>query len=173
MRKLLLGLDKTISVILSILVAYLAIGVLLTVFLRYLFGISYGWFEESLTTGFIFITFLGAALSVREHQHIAITYFLDRSTGRKHLILQVLVELIIIVVSLVITIYSIKWIRAVGNTISPASGVMKGVYYSMVTISSLLTILYCILEIVGYFIPIPPCEMGYQNDGVLPEEEQK
>ena len=74
MNKVIQILDKTLSVILIILAAFLAVGVSVTIVLRYFFGISFAALEEFLTMSFIFITLFGSALAIREKQHIAITY---------------------------------------------------------------------------------------------------
>jgi TRAP-type C4-dicarboxylate transport system, small permease component len=172
MNKLLKIMDKILSVVLSALIAFLAIGVISTVFLRYFFGFSSGAFEEYLTMSFVITCFIGSALSVREKQHISISYFVDKLTGRRKTVSEIVVMVAIIVVSSVVLIYSIRWIMAVGSTISPVSGVKKGFYYIVVPFSSVLTIFYCVIDILGHFINIEPAVSGYFGDDRLPENEE-
>jgi TRAP-type C4-dicarboxylate transport system permease small subunit len=163
-------LDKVISVILSCFVAFIALGVIATVVMRYFFGLSFGAFEEFLTMAFVMMVFLGSALCIREKQHISISFFADKLSPKRKLISDIVIMAGIIIVNLVVLVYSIKWIMAVGSSVSPASGVMKGVYYTIVPISAALTIFYCVIDILGHFIPIAPSDAGYFNDDELSEE---
>lgn len=169
MNKILKIMDRILSVLLSAFVAFLAIGVISTVVMRYFFGLSFGAFEEYLTMSFVMTCFLGSALCIREKQHISITCFTDKLKNRKKLISDILVMVIVIIVQLVVLVYSIKWISAVGNTVSPASGVQKGVYYIVVPVSSILAIFYAIIDILSHFIKIEPAVSGYFNDDKLPQ----
>lgn len=170
MNTILMKIDKVISIILSTLISILAIGVISGVFLRYFLGISYGWIEEFLTMLFICTTFLGSALCVREKQHIGITYAVDLLQGMSKTLSSIFIQCIIIVVSSFIFIYSIRWIIAVGSTLSPSSHIPMGYFYCIVPISSFLTIFYSIVNIAGNFIHIDEAETGYFSDDILPEE---
>ena len=82
MNKTLKILDKIISTILILLVAFLAVGVTVTIVLRYFFGISFAALEDFLTMSFIFTTLFGSALAIRERQHISISFLADRIAGK-------------------------------------------------------------------------------------------
>lgn len=172
MNSILKKIDKVISVILSSLVAIIAIGIIATVFMRYLFGLSYNFVEEFLTICFASVIFMGSAICVREKQHISITYFVDKLPKKKKIISDIFVMVCIIAVSLIMFIYSIKWINAVGSTVSPSSGIRMGIFYSIVPISSLITIFYCVIDILSNFVYIKPAEAGYFDDAELMEESK-
>lgn len=162
--------DRTLSVILSVMVGVLATGVILTVFMRYFFALSYGWFEEFLTMLFVSITFLGSAVCIREKQHISISILVEKFTGIPQMISTIFIEVVYIAVSVFMLIYSSKWIGAVGSTLSPSSGIPFGYYYLIVPISSVVSILYAGLNILGVFIPIDDPVTGYFTDDVILEE---
>ena len=82
MNKAIKILDRIISTILIVLVAFLAVGVTVTIVLRYFFGISFAALEEFLTMSFIFITLFGSAIAVREKQHISIAFLADKIVGK-------------------------------------------------------------------------------------------
>ncbi len=168
MNKFIRSVDRITSLIISTLVAVLAIGIILTVFLRYLFGISYNSFEEFLTICFAAIIFMGSALAIREKQHIQISYFKDSMSTKKQKIVDILIMLFIIIISIFIINYSLKWISMVGSTVSPASGIPMGIFYLLVPISFSLTIFYCLIDILGHFIEIIPAKAGYFDDAELP-----
>lgn len=171
MVKVIKTVDKVFSIILPLMVGFLTVGVIGTVFLRYLFSISFGWLEEFLTMAFVEIVFIGSAVCIREHQHIAISMFVDKLPEKKKRVADMAVMIVIALVSVVMLIYSINWIYMVGGTISPTSGIRKGVYYITVPISAFFSIFYAIVEIVGNFVSIPKPETGYQSDDAILKEE--
>jgi TRAP-type C4-dicarboxylate transport system permease small subunit len=154
-------------------VAILAFGIIISVCLRYLFGLSFGSVEELMTIAFAALIFLGSALCIREKQHIGISILKDSFSAKTKTIINVIIMVIVIIVSSVIINYSINWIEVVGATVSPASGIKTGIYYLVVPFSFSLTIFYCVVDILGNFIRILPAESGYFDDSELPEDSKK
>ncbi len=168
MDKVIVFIDRILSLLGKALVGVLALGVIVSVLLRYVFSISFVWSEEILTMVFVATTFFGAALGLREHEHIAITHFVDRLPRPMRRILLVASNAVIIVVAAFVFYYSVRMIQKVGRVPSPATGIIKGVYYSMVPISFLLTIFYAIVDSIGQFKPVVAPMKGYKDDDELP-----
>ena len=167
-------LDKIISWILIALVAFLAVGVTVTIVLRYFFGISFAALEEFLTMSFIFITLFGSAIAVREKQHISISFLADKIAGKNRtgkIVMTLLVDLSILFVSAIMVIYSSRWIAQVGHLLSQNSHLPMKVFYIFVPITFCLTIVYVIVDILGLFIRIDEPDGGYSTDDQLPEEQ--
>ena len=174
MNKAIKILDRTLSVILIILAAFLAVGVSVTIVLRYFFGISFAALEEFLTMSFIFITLFGSALAIREKQHIAISFLADRFAGKsktRKIISAVLVDLSMLFVCGFVFVYSCRWIGQVGHLLSQNSHLPMGVFYVFVPITFGLSILYILIDLLGLFVRIEPADSGYSTDDVLPEEK--
>ncbi len=174
MNKAIKLLDKVISFILILLVAFLAVGVSVTIVLRYFFGISFAALEEFLTMSFIFITLFGSALAIREKQHISISFLADKIVGNsrpKKIISTLLIDASIIYVSVFMVIYSCRWIAQVGHLLSQNSHLPMKVFYIFMPITFALTIVYTIVDILGLFIKIDEPEGGYSTDDKLPEDE--
>lgn len=157
-------LDKALAVLLGILVGILTSGVIVSVILRYVFGISFAWAEELLTMVFIATTFFGAALGFREGEHIAIAL---PSEGRslRHRVLTILVQLSVVAVSAFVLKYSRVWIARVGAVPSPATGIPNGFFYTMVPISFGITIFYAAVRILAQFARIDPPSTTSKFDG--------
>jgi len=173
MNKAIKTLDKVISFILIALVAFLAVGVSVTIVLRYFFGISFAMLEEFLTMSFIFITLFGSALAIRERQHISIMFLADKIVGdseKRRKISTILIDATIIFVCSVLLVYSCKWIAQVGHLLSQNSHLPMGVFYIFMPITFGLTILYTIVDILGLFMKIEEPDGGYSTDDKLPEE---
>ncbi len=174
MNKAIKVLDKVISVILIVLVGFLAVGVSVTIVLRYFFGISFAALEEFLTMSFIFITLFGSALAVREKQHISISFLADKFVGesaKRRKIVTILVDVSIIFACSVLFVYSCRWIAQVGHLLSQNSHLPMKVFYIFMPITFGLTIIYEIVDILGLYVKIDPPDGGYSTDDELPEEQ--
>lgn len=167
-------LDKVISTILIVLVAFLAVGVSVTIVLRYFFGISFAALEEFLTMSFIFITLFGSAIAIREKQHISISFLADKIVGdspKRKRISTILIDVSIIFCCTVMVVYSCRWIAQVGHLLSQNSHLPMKVFYVFMPITFCLTIIYCIIDILGLYLPIDPADEGYSTDDKLPGEQ--
>jgi TRAP-type C4-dicarboxylate transport system permease small subunit len=157
--------DKALAVLLGVLVGGLAVGVIASVILRYLFNVSFAWAEESLTMVFIATTFFGAALGLREGEHIAISLPSGKGAVALRAFLRILSMAVIVVVSWFVFKYSRLWISKVGTIPSPATGIENGVFYAIVPISFGITIFYAVLHIVSEFVGIEPPVTKSRFDG--------
>jgi len=153
--KYLRALEAALSKILSwwcmLLMGVLAIGMILSVFLRYLFGLTFVWAEAFITMIFIGTTYFGAALGVRENEHISIEYFSAQFPPSMQKIIQAMVMLVIIAVEGVIFKTSLTWIARVGSIPEVALALPKSYFYIMVPISAALMIFYVMVKIILTF----------------------
>ena len=167
-------LDRVISWILIVLVAFLAVGVTVTIVLRYFFGISFAALEEFLTMSFIFITLFGSAIAVRERQHISIGFLAEKFAAKSRtakIISTLLIDASMLFVSVVMVIYSSRWIAQVGHLLSQNSHLPMKVFYIFVPITFCLTAVYLIVDILGLFVHVEETDGGYSTDDQLPEEQ--
>lgn len=174
MNKVIKALDKVISFILVVLVGFLAVGITVTVVLRYFFGLSYAMLEEFLTMSFIFTTLFGSAIAIREKQHISIGFLADRIVGAseaRRKVSTILIDGSIIFVCSVMFVYACRWITQVGDLLSQNSHLPMKVYYVFVPITLALTVFYAVMDIVGLFVKIESADGGYSTDDKLPEEQ--
>jgi len=174
MNKVIKALDKAISFILIVLAGFLAVGISVTVVLRYFFGLSYAMLEEFLTMSFIFITLFGSAIAIREKQHISIGFLADKIVGTseaRRKASTILIDASIIFVCSVMFVYSCRWISEVGDLLSQNSHLPMKVYYVFVPITLALTVFYAVMDILGLFVKIEGADSGYSTDDKLPEEQ--
>ncbi len=164
MNTFILGVDKTLSILGKVLVAILASGVIISVILRYVFSIAFVSSEELLTMVFVATTFFGAALGLREGEHIAVNNFTAMMGDRLKRVCSLLTEIVIIIVSAVMIYYSIRMIQKVGKVPSPATGIARGYYYSLMPISFVVTIFYALVNILKLYMHIEEPVKGYKDD---------
>jgi TRAP-type C4-dicarboxylate transport system permease small subunit len=161
--------DRVLSILCIILSGGMTLGVIISVFLRYVFNLSFVAYEEAITLTFIATTYFGAALGVREKQHIAVTYLEEISPPRIKTVLRFINILLIIVISAVVIKYGLLWIEKVGGVESPAIHIPYKYFYSIVPISFAIMIFYAIVNMVAIFLPIASPDKGYESDDELPK----
>ena len=145
-------LDTMLSTLLSwwciFLMGTLAFAIILSVFLRYVFGITFVWAEASITMVFVGTTYFGAALGVREDEHISINYFFARLSRSSQKILTVFVMLVIMAVECLVFKTSLTWIARVGSVLDVALNMPKTYFYLMVPVSAAIMICYAAVKII-------------------------
>src|SRR6056297_3645711 len=100
MNRLFEKVDRGLILLCIYLTGILALTIIFTVFLRYVFGITFVWAEEVITYLFIGTTFFGAALVTKENEHISIPALLEALPHTPRKILSVFGLIVSIVVVL-------------------------------------------------------------------------
>ncbi|WP_174614702.1 TRAP transporter small permease [Virgibacillus ihumii] len=141
-------LDALIEKLLEIIIVFcLSITVIITflqVLLRYVFDISFGWSQEVLMISFIFSVFFGAALAVKNNEHLQVD-ILDNAPKKVKNVLKVLEMIVVGVMIVVFIIYGWRLVQnnfnagtiigvlpikvAFVNMILPISGIFMLYFY--------------------------------------------
>ena len=82
MNKFFLFLNRLEEYTLALTLLALAVFSTIQVFTRYLFGVSFAWFEELSRFSCVFITFLGASLGFKHSTHFAMTALVNKMPPR-------------------------------------------------------------------------------------------
>lgn len=93
MRTLKRGLDRTLDILMIALVLAIAVLVLLQIIQRYVAVFSIPWTEEMSRYLFVYLTFIGSALLIKEKGHIVVDVLMERVPRRPRFVVYVLVEL--------------------------------------------------------------------------------
>lgn len=147
MNRLFEKMDRGLILFCIFLTGILALTIIFTVFLRYVFGITFVWAEEVITYLFIGTTFFGAALVTKENEHISIPALLEALPRTPRKILSVFGLIVSIVVVLFLLSKSLIWIEKAGNLVTPGLRVPERIFYYMVPISCVLIIFYSLRQI--------------------------
>lgn len=120
--------------------------VLFTVFSRYLFNYVASWSEEVPRYLLVWIGFLGAALAVRQKEHIGFDYVFSRLPVRLRRVLQFLLNLGIAYIGLIMVIYGIDFVQAFGGDWMESIPYTNAWFYTSLPVSGALIVLYVIFE---------------------------
>ena len=164
MNRFIKALDKILSVYCYTMMGIMTVAIILSVFLRYVFNITFVRAEEAITMVFVATTFFGAALGIREYDHINIAYFRDKASPRVKKGIDIFVNVVIVFVMVFLFKNSLVWIDKVGDVRSPGMQIPTKYLYVMVPISCILSIFYALTNILKDFIPIDKPEYGYDRE---------
>jgi TRAP-type C4-dicarboxylate transport system permease small subunit len=120
--------------------------VLFTVFSRYLFNYVASWSEEVPRYLLVWIGFLGAALAVRQDEHIGFDYIFNKlpPTGQK--ILRLLLNLGIVIIGLIMVVYGIDFVKQFGGDWMESIPYTNTWFYVSLPVSGALILLYILRE---------------------------
>ncbi|MGC9313425.1 MAG: TRAP transporter small permease [Sediminispirochaetaceae bacterium] len=147
MNRLFEKMDRGLILFCMFLTGILALTIIFTVFLRYVFGITFVWAEEVITYLFIGTTFFGAALVTKENEHISIPALLEALPRTPRKVLSVFGLIVSIIVVLFLLSKSLIWIEKAGKLVTPGLRVPERIFYYMVPISCVLMIFYSLRQI--------------------------
>jgi TRAP-type C4-dicarboxylate transport system permease small subunit len=126
----------TISCIAIVLISFVA------VVLRYVFNNSLTWSEELTRYMFIWIVFLGAAVSVRQRANIAIDVFGGRIGPLGGQLLNLIERVATVAFALLVVIPGWTFVRIGMSNLSPALEIPMGVVYAAPVVGCGLMIVY-------------------------------
>ncbi len=144
-------LDRSLEVLVMVVVAVLVVDVLWQVFTRFILKNPSTWSEELAVFMLIWVSLLGAAVALNRGAHLGIDYFVGKLLPRKRLYTEVFVFLCISLFS--VTVMVLGGIDLVISTLklqqlSPALGVKVGYVYLAIPISGFFLALYSIIGLV-------------------------
>lgn len=144
-------LDRSLELLVTVVVAVLVADVLWQVFTRFILKSPSTWTEELATFMLIWVSLLGAAVALSRGAHLGIDYFVGKLSKRKKLYTEVFVFLCIAAFSFCVMI--LGGVDLVTSTLqlnqmSPALGVKVGYVYMAVPISGFFLVLYSVIALI-------------------------
>jgi TRAP-type C4-dicarboxylate transport system permease small subunit len=144
-------LDRSLELLVMVVVAVLVVDVLWQVFTRFILRNPSTWTEELAVFMLIWVSLLGAAVALNRGAHLGIDYFVGKLSPKKRLYTEIFVFLCVSAFSLAVMV--IGGIDLVSSTlkleqISPALGVKVGYVYLAVPISGFFLVLYSVIGLI-------------------------
>ena len=167
------ALDKTLEILVMVVVAVLVVDVLWQVFTRYVLNNPSSWTEELAIFLLIWVALLGAAVALNRGAHLGIDYFVGKLDKKTRIYTEIFVFFCVACFSFFVMILSgIDLVRTLVQT-SPALGIRMGYVYLAVPISGAFMLLYSVLAFAERLILClkhPEKIETFQSQHELPEE---
>lgn len=141
-------LDRTLEILVMVVVAVLVLDVLWQVFTRFVLNNPSTWTEELAVFLLIWVSLLGAAVALNRGAHLGIDYFVGKLPPRKRLYTEVFVFLCVSAFSFFVMV--VGGTSLVASTLelgqeSPALRVKVGYVYLAIPISGFFLTLYAVM----------------------------
>lgn len=143
---------KTADSILSkgtvIVMGLMCIMVIITVILRYVFNLAWVWSEEAIILSFIFTTYFGSVMCVKDKEHIDIPYFRDKASPKVGFVMDIFVCVFNICVQTGLSYVSIGWIQKTGSSVTAGLKIPYYYIYSIFPLCFMLMMIYTVRRLV-------------------------
>jgi TRAP-type C4-dicarboxylate transport system permease small subunit len=144
-------LDRSLELLVMIVVVVLVIDVLWQVFTRFILKDPSTWSEELAVFMLIWVSLLGAAVALNRGAHLGIDFFVGKLPPRAKFYTEIFVFLCIALFSF--TVMILGGIELVTSTLrleqlSPALGIQVGYVYLAIPISGFFLVLYSVIGLV-------------------------
>lgn len=141
------ALDKALGALMMLLLAGIVVLVLVQIGQRFVPGFSIRWTEEMSRYLYVYLTFLGSALLIKEKGHIVVDVVVERLPSRLRAAVYLLVQLTVLAV---LYIFVSGVLVLVGSTMDTRSSSMPWFYmgylYAGVWAGGILMVLYTVIE---------------------------
>ncbi|PHV70003.1 C4-dicarboxylate ABC transporter permease [Sporanaerobium hydrogeniformans] len=146
-------LDKGLGAICAILFVFMTVVGTYQIVTRYVFNSPSTVSEELLTYSFTWMAILAAALVFGIRDHMRMSFFADKFTGKKAIYLSLFSEVLVFIFSAVVLVYGgINITRLTLTQVTASLGIPMGYVYMVVPIAGIIILIYNVLnmmDIVG------------------------
>ncbi len=138
--------DTILDASLLVTLATMSLIVAINVFFRFVLNASIYWGDELALVLFVWLTFLGAAVSIREREHYAFNYFSGKLKGkalRNYILLR---DCLTVIAILVLLYYSGQVTLQINAWIMPAMEISRSLVYGAAPVGCLFMLYYMALR---------------------------
>ena len=139
-------LDKIINIFIGFSLLLITVVVVVAVFSRYVLGQPIMGSEAVSRLGFIWLTYIGAAAVTRDHEHIRVTYFIDKLSKKAKSILEHVVDIIIIIFSVIVIKTAFSFMNIQKGIITSSIGLPRTAFTLAIPIGLILMVFYYVLR---------------------------
>ena len=129
--------------ILFILMAFIIVIMFGQVLFRYIFNQSLSWSEELAKFIFVWLTFLGAAICLKERMHIGVEFLIERLPVKWKRYFELFQTVLITLFNVAMSVIGFCWVWEVSGTLSPAMSLpLNIVFYAALPVASVLSAVF-------------------------------
>ena len=145
------ALARVLDGVLAVLLVGLVGAVFTQVFSRYVLQASVPWTEEVARYLLIYLTFVGAAVAVREHTHLRVDFLVVRLPHLAQRVIGMAMTAGILISGALLVVYGYSYTERAVGTISPAIGQSIAWIYAVMPVAGALMVAYAIPSLVRQF----------------------
>ena len=120
------------------------------VFCRSVLKFSLYWGDELTQVLMVWLTFLGAAVAMREHAHYRFDYISQKLRGRMKRLCQLTTKIIVLVTIILLLYWSTLITIGIRSWIMPAMEYSRAWVYGACPVGCVFMLIYCIRDLVSF-----------------------
>lgn len=144
-------LEKSLKMILLVLVGGIVITTVLQIVARFILMVSIPWTDELARYLMIWASFVGLGVAYRKRELICVAFFREKLPPHLLKVALLLSDLLCSVFAIVIVIYGIKLCFLNAGQVSPSLRISLGIIYAIVPLGCLLFLLFAFESVLSYF----------------------
>lgn len=141
-------LNKTVDVLLFAVLAVMALSMAVNVFCRSCLNFSISWADELSQSLLVWLTFLGAAVAVREHSHYSFNFIDQILKGNGKVILSLFNNALVLFCAVYMLFDGVRITQGIAGWLMPAMGISRAWIYGACPVGCILMIIYCVSDII-------------------------
>ena len=139
--------DRTLNIVVAVILAVLTLTTFAQVLLRYVFGGALDWSVELARYLFLWFCFLGFSITLRRGGHVSVRFIVDLFPLWVQRMLLIISDISIFIFLGFITVEGGLLTHIIKNNISPVMQISMGYVYIVIPISGILLIIYLLRTI--------------------------
>jgi TRAP-type C4-dicarboxylate transport system permease small subunit len=128
--------------------AFLLIILFINVIARNVVGSSIAAIEEGSRFVFTWMMFFGIAIGVFKKKHLGVEFLVSRYSPKMKRLFSIVSCLLMLILFATLTIYGFIYARSTMTMRSPIMGIRYGLIYLCIPFSGILSIFYCIVDLI-------------------------
>jgi TRAP-type C4-dicarboxylate transport system permease small subunit len=134
--------DAVLDGLLFVVLAAMTTIVALNVFCRFVLGFSLSWADETAMILMVWLTFLGAAVAMRDRMHYAFDYLVGSLPVRPRRVVVLAGHLTGLVLTALLFYWSAKVVVLITDWVMPATGIRRSWVYAACPVGCVFLLLY-------------------------------
>ena len=140
-------LNFSLFVVLAVMVSVMGANVMCRFFLKF----SIYWADELVQSLMLWLTFLGAAVAIREHSHYTFNYIEEHLKGSAQKIFSLTNKFITMFAICLLLYWSVEVTYGISTWVMPALNISRAWVYGACPVGCIFMLIYCVLDLVMYF----------------------
>ena len=142
--------DKTLDMLLFIILTVMAFTMATNVFCRSVLKFSLYWGDELTQVLMVWLTFLGAAVAIREHAHYRFDYLSTRLRGRPKRVYMLSSRIIVLVAIVLLLYWSTMTTIGIRTWIMPAMEYSRAWVYGACPVGCIFMLIYSVRDLISF-----------------------
>jgi len=145
------SLEKSLKMVLLVLVGGIVVTTMLQIVARFILMVSIPWTDELARYLMIWASFVGLGVAYRKRELICVEFFREKLPSHLLKVALLISDVLCSIFAIVIVVYGVKLCLQNVTQVSPSMRISLGIIYAVVPLGCLLFLLFAFESVFSYF----------------------